>query len=336
VRRRLGASGVEVSPVGVGAWAWGDKFFWNQGSWGEDGEAAARGAFESAAAAGLNWVDTAEVYGTKQFGGEDSEVLLGRFLRAQRAGDAAAPAPAEAPLVATKFAALPWRRGPEAVEAALRASLERLQLEQVDLYQLHWPGLWGNEGYLDGLARVQKAGLTRAVGVSNYSEKRMRAAHKRLAEQGVPLAANQVHYNLLYRLPEQNGVLDACRELGVSLVAYSPLAQGMLSGKYSPENPPPGPRGRLYTAEWLRKAQPLLDALGAVGEERGKTRTQVALNWLLCQDDCVLPIPGGKSADQVEDFRGALGWHLDAGEVEELRRLSMRVPAVQGFPAENL
>lgn len=327
---RLGATDVEVPPVGIGAWAWGDKFFWNDGSWGSDKEADAQSAYRASLDLGLGFVDTAEVYGTKQFGAEDSETLLGRFIAEGPKASAGG-----APVVATKFAALPWRAGRGAVVAALKASLERLQLEKVDLYQIHWPGVWGNDGYVDGLADCVEQGLARAVGVSNFKEDRLRKAHKQLAARGVPLASNQVHYNILYRVPEENGVKAACEELGVTLIAYSPLAQGMLSGKYSVENPPTGPRGVSYSAEYLAKMQPLLKRMRELGEKYGgKSPVQVALNWLVAQGN-IVPIPGGKSQKQVQEFAGALGWRLSPEEVEELRALGKDVPLIQGFPAER-
>ncbi|GAQ77682.1 NAD(P)-linked oxidoreductase superfamily protein [Klebsormidium nitens] len=325
-RIQLGKSSVEVSPIGVGAWAWGDKFFWNDGSWTDEKIEGARQAYETTLSSGLNFFDTAEVYGTAQFGSDDSESLLGRYIKESKQN--------VRPIVATKFAPLPWRLGKGSVVAAVKQSLSRLQMDQIDLYQLHWPGIWGNEWYLDGLAEAVNQGLVKAVGVSNYKEDRLRAAHARLAERGIPLASNQVHYNLLYRLPEKNGVKRTCDELGVTLIAYSPLAQGILSGKYTPEKPPSGPRGTTYGREFLSQSLPLLKRLKQIGRNYGdKTSIQVALNWLIAQGN-VVPIPGAKSRAQAEEFAGALGWSLSDEEVQELRELSERVPPVQGFPVE--
>lgn len=330
-RVRLGASGVEVPPIGVGAWSWGDKFFWNEGTWSDRMVKDAKSAFEASMDSDLCLFDTAEVYGTKQFGGADSEKLLGKFIEErQRRG---AGGGGERALIATKFAALPWRLGRRSVVDALRSSLERLGVPSVDLYQQHWPGLWGNEGYIDGLADCVELGLARAIGVSNFSEKRLRQAHAQLARRGVPLASNQVHYNLLYRVPEDNGVKAACDELGVHLVAYSPLAQGILSGKYTPDNRPKGPRGNSYSAEFLIKAQPLLTRMKELGQKYGKSCVQVALNWLIAQEN-VVPIPGAKNSKQAEEFAGALGWSLEDGEDQELRFLASQVPYIQGFPVE--
>jgi aryl-alcohol dehydrogenase-like predicted oxidoreductase len=155
-----------------------------------------------------------------------SEVLCGRFAREYKGSS-----PNEV-LVATKFAPLPHRflDGRKAVSKALRGSLERLGTDSADLYQLHWPGFFADADFWDGLADAYDSGLVRAVGVSNYSEKRLREVHKALAARGVPLATNQVQYSLLHRTPEK-GVLQACDELGVKILAYSPLAQGCLTGR---------------------------------------------------------------------------------------------------------
>eukprot|EP00897_Mesotaenium_endlicherianum_P005193 jgi/Mesen1/4701/ME000241S03734 len=304
---RLGQSGLEVPPIGIGAWSWGDKFFWNDGDWNDKKVRDAKQAFDSAMDSGLHLFDTAEVYGTKQFGSDDSEKLLGRFIaeRKRKGGEGNGVAP----LVATKYAALPWRLGRRSVVDALKASLDRLGLPSVDLYQQHWPGLWGNEA------------------------ERLTKAHAQLAKRGIPLASNQVHYNLLYRLPERNGVKRACEDLGVSLIAYSPLAQGVLSGKYTPENPPKGPRAQSYKTDFLVRAVPLLNRLRELGQKYGKTPIQVSLNWLVLQGDTV-PIPGAKNSTQAQEFAGALGWSLSADEIEELRDIAKRVPPVQGFPVE--
>ena len=136
-------------------------------------------------------------------------------------------------------------------------------------------------------------------------------------------------------MPETNGVLEKCAELGVTVVAYSPLAQGVLSGKYDENNLPSGARARIYDQTFMRKAKPLLELMKEIGENHGgKTNAQVALNWLLCNPN-VTVIPGAKNKEQVEDIMGAVGWQLDEGEVTELRKAALAVPPVQGFPAEE-
>ncbi|XP_019193879.1 PREDICTED: uncharacterized oxidoreductase At1g06690, chloroplastic isoform X2 [Ipomoea nil] len=270
-KAKLGGSELKVTKLGIGAWSWGDTSYWNNFEWDDRKMKAAKGAFEASIDCGITFIDTAEVYGSRfSFGAINSETLLGRFIkeRKERTPDVEVA-------VATKFAALPWRLGRESVLAALKDSLSRLELSSVELYQLHWPGIWGNEGYIDGLGDAVEQGLVKAVGVSNYSEKRLRDAYTQLKKRGIPLASNQVNYSLIYRLPEENGVKAACDELGITLIAYSPIAQGALTGKYTPENPPTGPRGRIYTPEFLTQLQPLINRIKGIGESYSRTPTQV-------------------------------------------------------------
>lgn len=328
---KLGASDVEVTRVGIGAWSWGDTTYWNNFQWDDRKLKAAKAAFDTSLDCGISFFDTAEVYGsTLAFGAVNSETLLGRFIKERKEKD-----PDANVVVATKFAALPWRLGRQSVVNALKDSLCRLGLSSVDLYQLHWPGIWGNEGYIDGLGDAVEQGLVRAVGVSNYSEKRMRDAYQQLKKRGIALASNQVNYSIVYRLPEENGVKAACDDLGVTLIAYSPIAQGALTGKYTPENPPPGPRGRIYTPEYLRELQPLVNRIKEIGQKYNKTSTQVALNWLIAQEN-VVPIPGARNGEQAAEFAGALGWSLSKDEVEELRSMAKQIRPITGFPVEKL
>ncbi|XP_047333005.1 uncharacterized oxidoreductase At1g06690, chloroplastic [Impatiens glandulifera] len=328
---KLGGSDLKVTKLGIGAWSWGDTSYWNNFEWDDRKMKAAKTAFDTSLDCGITLIDTAEVYGSKlSFGAINSETLLGKFIKERKEKD-----PQVEIAVATKFAALPWRFGRQSVISALKDSLSRLELSSIELYQLHWPGLWGNEGYLDGLADAVEQGLVKAVGVSNYNEKRLRAAHEQLRKRGIPLASNQVNYSLIYRLPEENGVKTACDELGVTIIAYSPIAQGALTGKYTPANPPTGPRGRIYTPELLTRLQPLIKRIKEIGDKNGKTATQVVLNWLICQEN-VVPIPGAKNADQAREFAGALGWKLGNEEIDELRSLALEIKPVIGFPVENL
>ncbi|XP_031257237.1 uncharacterized oxidoreductase At1g06690, chloroplastic isoform X1 [Pistacia vera] len=328
---KLGGSDLKVTRLGIGAWSWGDTSYWNNFEWDDRKMKACKAAFDTSVDNGITFFDTAEVYGSRaSFGAISSEVLLGRFIKERKAKD-----PEVEVDVATKFAALPWRLGRQSVLTALKDSLGRLGLSSVELYQLHWPGIWGNEGYIDGLGDAVEQGLVKAVGVSNYSEKRLREAYEKLKIRGIPLASNQVNYSLIYRAPEENGVKATCNELGITLIAYSPIAQGALTGKYTPENPPTGPRGRIYTPEFLTKLQPLLNRINELGEAYGKTSTQVVLNWLIAQEN-VVPIPGAKNAEQAKEFSGALGWRLSDEEVNELRSMASGIRPVVGFPVEKL
>ncbi|NJK99128.1 MAG: aldo/keto reductase [Spirulinaceae cyanobacterium SM2_1_0] len=306
----LGKQGPTVSALGIGTWAWGDTFFWNYGK--QYGAEQVRAAFEAAITAGITFFDTAEIYG---FG--KSESLLGEFCQQS-------PAAID---IATKYGPAPWRWRGEDVRDALSSSLERLQLTRATLYQVHWPFafLMSQETLMNALADAVQSGQIAAVGVSNYSAAQLREAHSLLAKRGIPLAVNQMQYSLLHRDIERNGVLTAARELGITILAYSPLAQGLLTGKYDPENPqsPDGAR-RLdsrFSARGLQKIAPLLRLLRQLGDRYTKTPAQVALNWLVAQGD-VIPIPGAKNAQQATQNAGALGWSLTPEEVAQLEQAS--------------
>jgi aryl-alcohol dehydrogenase-like predicted oxidoreductase len=308
-QRHLGASSLVVPALGVGIWSWGDTRYWKYGQdyTREDITRAYRACLD----AGLNFFDTAEIYGNGE-----SERLLGECVRED----------GRPIIIASKFAPLPKRFSPSSLLQALDASLERLGVQQIDLYQIHWPYTFLNmNDLMDALAQAVKSGKVRAVGVSNYSAKLMRKAHARLARHDIPLASNQVHYSLLHRNPESNGVLDACRELNVALIAYSPLEQGMLTGKFRITNTDvvlPGMIRRLQFQGLRRgqllKMEPLMQTLEAVGHAHDKTIGQVALNWLLCRDERIIPIPGAKNERQARENAASAGWHLTPEEFNQV------------------
>eukprot|EP00191_Tetraselmis_sp_GSL018_P017791 CAMPEP_0177582920 /NCGR_PEP_ID=MMETSP0419_2-20121207/3028_1 /TAXON_ID=582737 /ORGANISM="Tetraselmis sp., Strain GSL018" /LENGTH=390 /DNA_ID=CAMNT_0019072241 /DNA_START=173 /DNA_END=1345 /DNA_ORIENTATION=- len=319
---KLGKSGLEVSALGIGAWSWGDRSgYWGYGQ-GYD-KADTEKAYQATIDAGIDFIDTAEVYG---FG--LSEEFLGEYMR--KTGTS--------PVVATKFAPLPWRFKAEDVVKAAKDSLRRLQLEKMGLYMIHWPGFGlnglSNKAYVDGLAMCKEQGLCDAVGVSNFSASRLVSAADQLEARGIPLASNQVQYSLMYRAPETSGVLGACRERGITLIAYSPLAQGILTGKYTKSNRPTGPRGLTFNDQRLESVQPLLSLMRDIGGAHGeKTLSQVALNWNICKG--TLPIPGAKNVDQLAEAAGALGWRLTDEEVAALDEASSRVIPFPGAPFES-
>lgn len=301
----LGRTGIKVPALGIGAWAWGERLFWGFGR--GYGKEDVRGAFTTAMQAGVNFFDTAEAYGRGK-----SEQFLGEFIR-----ESGQPV-----IVATKFMPYPWRLWKSRLLAALRGSLQRLGLERVDLYQIHWhlPPI-PVETWVEGLADAVEQDLARAVGVSNYSAGQMRRAFDTLAAHNIPLASNQVEYSLINRKVEENGLLELCKELDVTLIAYSPLGQGLLTGKYTPENPPSGIRGLRYRVDLLRRTGPLVRLMEDIGQEHGgKTPAQVALNWTICKG--ALPIPGAKNARQARENMEALGWRLTPSQVASLDQAS--------------
>jgi aryl-alcohol dehydrogenase-like predicted oxidoreductase len=305
----LGQDGPVVTPLCIGTWAWGDKLFWNYGS--DYGSEQLREAFKVALEVGTTFFDTAEVYG---FG--LSEDLLGQFRQQSN----------QPVQIATKYGPAPWRFTAQSVSEALTASLKRLRVERVALYQVHWPFsfLMSQETLMNALALEVQRGRIEAVGVSNYSADEMRQAQQLLAARGVQLAANQVRYSLITRQIESKGILDTASQLGVTILAYSPLAQGLLTGKYTADSSEPTGARRLdsrFSKDGLKKIEPVISLLRQLGEKHGRTPAQVALNWLIAQGN-VIVIAGAKTPEQVRQNAGALGWRLSDEEVAQLKQVS--------------
>lgn len=303
-RIQLGQSPLEVSRLGVGCWAWGDRRYWRYEE--EHGLREVVGAFGACLDAGLDLFDTAEAYGWGK-----GEKLLGSLAR--RSGRQL--------VIASKYAPLAGRGGTAAIAKGVAGSLKRLGLPCIDLYQLHWADQ--DEApiaaAMDAFADAVQRGQVRAVGVSNFRAAEMREAHAALARRGLPLATNQVHYSLLHREPEVDGVLDTCRELGVTLLAYSPLEQGLLTGKYTPANLPSGSRAETpwFSPSNVAAAQPVVAKLRTIAAAHGVEAATVALAWLLAQPD-VVPLAGAKTADQAAQNAKALNLTLSQAQLAEL------------------
>lgn len=289
-----------IPALGIGTWQWGDRLVWGygQGYRQEDIQAA----YQAALQAGVRLFDTAEFYG---FG--LSEKLIGQYYRTH----------SPKPLVVSKMFPYPWRFSRKALIGALKTSLQRLQMNQLDLYLLHWP--WKPvpiEQWALSLAEAYEQGLTKAVGVSNHDLSQLECVAEVLAKHRVPLAANQVEYHLLERKPEQTGLLQAMQAEGIVLMSYSPLAMGWLTGKYSLENPPSGRyRAQRYMTHKAQIPQ-LLQTLGEIAQNLNATPAQVALRW--CIQKGTLPIPGAKNARQAEGNAGALQLRLSDEEMTRL------------------
>ncbi len=298
--RYVTLAGREVSVVGLGAWQFGST------SWGWNTEFGTREAMAIVARAielGIVLFDTAEVYA-----GGASEQLLGEALREHR----------DRAYVASKV----WPTHPlrSQVRAAAAGSLTRLGMDRIDLYQLHWPNplaplAWTMAGMRD-LLDDERIG---AVGVSNFGLDRWRRADAAL---GSVVPANQVRYNLLQRGPERD-LLPFAREQGRVIIAYSPLAQGLLSGRYDAAHIPGGARrlNPLFTRENLDRVRPVLGVLGEVAAAHAATPAQIALAWVIRGPD-VVAIPGAKSVEQVEQNAAAADIELSAGETAALEEVA--------------
>lgn len=309
----LGNSDLQVPRLGVGAMTWGDpkglarlhpaKLAYG----GAHGYAEEEQALAVSVAAGVNLFDTAAMYSSGA-----AERRLGELARDKEL------------LIATKFPGSLFFRTAN-MPKELAASLDRLERSTVDLYQHHFPtSTKAIPPLMELMADAVVAGKVKVVGVSNYSAAQMRIAHATLAKRGIPLASNQVQYSLLHRQPEVNGVLDACRELGVTLIAYSPLAMGALTGKYSTATKPSGIRRFLpaFNRKSLDAVQPVVQLLREIGDRYDKSPSQVALRWLI-ENPLVLPIPGAKNGKQAADNAGALTFCLTPEEVAALHQATL-------------
>ena len=312
-----------IPGVGVGTWAWGNRFLWGYEP-GQDGELAA--CFRRAVELGLSFFDTADSYGTGRFSGR-SEALLGRFV------EALPPLRRRRLTVATKLAPFPWRLGRRGFDGAFEASRRRLA-GHLDRVQLHWStsryAPWQEGPLLDGLADLVEQGRVGSLGVSNLGPRRLRQVHGRLARRGLRLASLQVQLSLLS--PDAigaEGVGPVCRELGIDLLAYSPLALGLLTQPPGGSEPlPSGPRGLLFRR--LRPGiQPLLEATRRIAQAHDASMAAVAINW--CRSHGALPLVGMRRVEQAEAAAAAAGWCLAEEERRELDRVAQqcrsRMPA---------
>lgn len=294
--RYVEAGGVRLSAIGLGTWQFGAR----EWGYGEDyATKVAPAIVERAIELGVNLVDTAEMYG---------------FGRSERIVGAAVGDRRDQVFLATKL--LPVAPVPAVVEWRAVESAARLGTGHLDLYQLHWPNpVFPLSTPMPGMRRLQQIGLVRHVGVSNFSRHQWHEAERAL---GAPVLTNQVRYSLADR-GRGDALLDYAGEHDRIVIAYSPLAQGLLSGAYGPDRPPPDGVRRsnpLFLRENLERAGDLLTALREVAAAHGATPAQVALAWLVRRPRVVV-IPGAKSVEQLE--ANAAAAELDLSEDDDRR-----------------
>jgi aryl-alcohol dehydrogenase-like predicted oxidoreductase len=300
-RRKIGS--LDVSVVGLGCNNFGRRV---------DAEGTAR-VIDAALEAGVDFLDTADIYGTGE-----SEEFLGRALKGRR----------ERVVLATKFGMKmdEERHGahPDYIRRAVEDSLRRLQTDRIDLYQLHTPDpsvpIADTLGALDELV---KAGKVREIGCSNFSADQLREAEDAVRPGGVRFVSVQNEYSLVHRDPEQ-GVLDACERLGIAFIPYFPLASGLLTGKYRLGQPIPE-GGRLSEDRFAGMRSEhnlrLVERLIAFAEERGHTILELAFSWLLTRRTVASVIAGATRPEQVRGNAQAAGWRLSDEDLAEVDRI---------------
>eukprot|EP00429_Kryptoperidinium_foliaceum_P004724 CAMPEP_0176010854 /NCGR_PEP_ID=MMETSP0120_2-20121206/4986_1 /TAXON_ID=160619 /ORGANISM="Kryptoperidinium foliaceum, Strain CCMP 1326" /LENGTH=403 /DNA_ID=CAMNT_0017343705 /DNA_START=104 /DNA_END=1315 /DNA_ORIENTATION=- len=335
-----------VPSVGIGTISWSSNNFFNIEN--DDLQELVTEAYDNNAA----FFDTAERYGSHTktalgMGYGETERMTRKFLLEARESLGERPV---SPVVASKFTPLPWRTTVESVVEACEQSRKNLGVEQIDLYQIHMPDIVkpfrflgtdkaNDEIYWDGLAECYHRGLVKNVGVCNYGPTLVARCQEALAKRGVPLASNQIAYSLLGRHNGAQETVDKCSELGVKVLAYYPYAMGLLTGKYSAEalelsdiasdtSLRKFKKSGLEMKDLERYAKgdgsivpaggisPLIVTMASIAESRGKTVSQVALNYIMSKG--AIPIPGCRTASQLKDNLGATGWRLTDTEVAML------------------
>jgi aryl-alcohol dehydrogenase-like predicted oxidoreductase len=295
--RYVEVGGLRLSAIGLGTWQFGSREWgYGAGYASDTAPAIVRRAIEL----GVTLIDTAEMYG---FG--CSERIVGEAIRAQREGL----------VIATKL--VPVLPLPSVVSWQVRGSLRRLGLEAIDLYQVHFPNpLVSPRSTMAPLRTILEQGLVRHVGVSNHSLGRWRAAERGL---GHPVLTNQVRFSLAAPLPHWE-LVPYAREEGRVVIAYSPLGQGLLSGRHNLNSPAPADirgRSRLFRPRSLRLAEPLLAAIREAAAAHAATPAQVALAWLIGHGN-VVAIPGARTVAQLEENVAAADLELSEAEMDRL------------------
>ena len=312
-KRKLGSRGPEITVIGLGTWAIGGAGW--QYAWGAQDDRDSIAAIHRAAELGINWIDTAAVYGLGH-----SEEVVGKALAGRR----------EKVMIATKCGRT-WDPGSTEIVGRLSAasirkelenSLRRLATDYIDLYQIHWPRPEHNieEGWNE-IARAVKEGKVRFAGVSNFSVEQLRRIHAIH-----PVASLQPPYSMLRRETERE-LLPFCRDNGIGVIVYSPMQMGLLSGAFTRE------RAARLAADDLRARNPyftepalglnlaLVDTLKPIARRNGRSMAELALAWVLRRPEVTAAIVGGRRPEQVGETAGAADWDLTAAEVAEIEAL---------------
>jgi aryl-alcohol dehydrogenase-like predicted oxidoreductase len=312
--KELGKSGIKISAVGLGTWQWGSR----EWGWGRNyGKKEVLEAFQKALEVDINFIDTAEIYGRGK-----SEQLIGEAIKDHR----------DEVVIATKV--WPWNLTSGRIFRAANRSAHRLGVDVIDLYQIHWPNpIFPISNTMKTLKKLVQLGKVRTVGVSNFNLARMKAAQEALSP--LELVSNQVKYNLLDRNIEDD-LLPYTQSSNVTVIAYSPLAHSLLTGRYTPKTRPTSlvqaanPR---FSSKNLTRMNSMQQVLATIANAHNKTPAQVALNWLISKPN-VVAIPGVKKPEYVVDSAGATDWRLTESEIEklELAASELKLDRLSGIP----
>jgi aryl-alcohol dehydrogenase-like predicted oxidoreductase len=309
--RPLGKSDLKITPIGLGCWQFSQGGNWGGKYWPFLEDDLIKDILRTSLEGGINWCDTAEMYGNG-----NSEKNLAKSL------NALGKKPGEV-VIATKW--WPFLRTASNISKTIEDRLTCLSPYPIDVYQVHQPwGFSSVEKEMLAMARLVQAKKIKYVGVSNFSSKQMHTAWETLQKKGINLVSNQVRYNLLDRRIESNGILETAKELGITIIAYSPLAQGLLTGKFhdNPELIKNTGYRKHYTAfkpKGLEKSQPVIDLLKKLATKYEVTPSMIALNWLInFHGESVVAIPGATRVKYAEENVGTLKFRLSDGEMQQI------------------
>jgi len=309
--RSLGRTNMKVTPIGLGCWQFSKQKNMIGKFWPMLEDDVINKVVSISLEGGINWFDTAEAYGNGA-----SERALSKALQAagKKPGDV---------FVATKW--FPLFRFASNIGKTIDVRIKNLAPYPIDLYQVHMPWSFSNEkSEMTAMAELVNRNLIKNVGVSNFSAAKMKNAWETLEKKGIPLASNQVLYNLLNRKIESNGVMEMAKKLGISIIAYSPLSQGMVTGKFH-DNPEllKNIGNRKYSSQFkpkgLEKSLPMVTLVKELALKYNVTPSQIALNWLInFHDNTVVAIPGATKETHAKENIGAMSFKLSGGDMERL------------------
>jgi len=314
-KRRLGRTNIEITPIGLGTWQLSEGAGLNKYFWSGLSKDVVDGIIKATIDGGISWFDTAEVYG---YGRSERDLSAALVKAGIGNGDV---------VIATKW--WPFLRRARSIVSTIDMRLNCLSPFYIDLYQVHNPYSFASvEAQMNAMADLVEAGKIGAVGVSNFSAKMMREAHDVLMRRGIPLASNQIRYNILARHPETNGVLDAAKELGITIICYSPLEFGLLTGKFHRDpnllQSRPFARRKIM-ARRIESSRPVIEVLEEIAAAHGATASQIALGWLVrFNGDTVVAIPGASKPKHAEESAGAMKIALTYEEMDRIDQVSRR------------
>jgi aryl-alcohol dehydrogenase-like predicted oxidoreductase len=315
--RRLGSSNILISPLGLGVWQFANKGGGLAGGyWPEIPFESMVRIVNISLEGGINWFDTAQVYGNG-----NSERNLVRSLRenGREPGDV---------VIATKW--WPLLKTAANIRKTIGDRIRFLEGFPIDLYQVHQPfSISSIKAQMNAMTDLVDKGKIKCIGVSNFSNSQMIKAHEALESRGLKLLSNQVHYNLIRRKIERNGVMESAKELGITIIAYSPLEQGILTGKFH-RNPAllnrvGFIRKRMFSfgKGKMEKSRPIIDAIQEIAEVHEATSSQVALSWLInYHGDTVVTIPGASKPKHAQENVGTLKLALSRNEMDQLEEMT--------------